>query len=149
MNSCVCICLVNQLDYFLSSHIDSIRSICPIVDRTSDELIEYYGDQFHLSFMNKNSISSSIANNIKNIHKEKRLQFFQSYFQFLTNILIIIEIYSKSIRNELHSYIDVSRNIWKNMNMVDGRTLDEVEVNLDILIYHMISYLENETRSFY
>ena len=40
-----------------------------------------------------------------------------------------IEIYSKSVENELTDYIDTSRNLWKNLNMEDGRSLDEVEVD--------------------
>jgi hypothetical protein len=39
-----------------------------------------------------------------------------------------IEIYCKYIHNELTDHIDISRNLWKNLNMEDGRSLDEVEV---------------------
>lgn len=123
--------LVNNLDNFLCKHVDSIRRICPIVDQTSDEIIEHYGDLFFLSFFNKDSKSSSInsySNHITNIRKEKKFQFIERYFQFLTSILMIIEMYSKYIHNELNDYIDTSRNLWKNLNMEDGRSLDEVEV---------------------
>lgn len=41
---------------------------------------------------------------------------------------MIIEIYSKYIQNEFIDYIDTTRNLWKNLNMEDGRSLDEVEV---------------------
>jgi hypothetical protein len=112
-------------------HVDSIRRLCPIVDQSSDEIIENYGDLFFLSFFNKNSKSSSVndhSNHVINIRKEKKFLFIERYFQFLTNILMIIEMYSTYIRNELIDHIDISRNLWKNLNMEDGRSLDEVEV---------------------
>ena len=122
---------MNNFDDFLCSHVDSIRHICPIVDKTSDEIIERYGDLFFLSFFNKNSKASSVnsnSNHIPNVRKEKKFQFIEQYFQFLTNILMIIETYSKYIQNELNDHIDTTRNLWKNLNMEDGRSLDEVEV---------------------
>ncbi len=122
---------MNSLDRFLCSYIDTIRHICPIVDQTSDEVIERYGDIFFLSIINKNMKSSSVnsnSNNVTKIRKEKKFQFIKGYFHFVTNILMIIEIYSKSIQNELSHYIDTSRNLWKNLNMEDGRSLDQVEV---------------------
>ena len=123
---------MTNLDQFLCSHIDSVRNICPIVNQTSDEIIERYGDLFFLSFLNKHSRSSPVDTNpdhIVQIRKEKKLQFFERYFQFLTNFLMIIEMYAKYIQNELIDYIDTSRNLWKTLNMEDGRSLDEVEVN--------------------
>ena len=42
---------------------------------------------------------------------------------------MLIEMYSKYIQNELNEYVDITRNLWKNLNMADGRSLDEVEVN--------------------
>ncbi|CAF0730512.1 unnamed protein product [Rotaria sordida] len=125
-----CYIYVNKLDDYLCSHIDSIRNICPIVDRTSNEVIERYSDVFFLSFMNKNSKSSTIhsnSNNINNIHEEKSFKVIQRFSQFLTNILMMIEIYSKSIQNELNDHIDACRNLWKTLNMEDGRSLDAVD----------------------
>ncbi len=122
---------MNNLDEFLCTHVDSIRRICPIVDQTSDEIIERYGDLFFLSFFNKNPKSSPVNNDfnhVPNVRKEKKFQFIEQYFQFLTNVLMIIEMYSKYIQNELNDHIDISRNLWKNLNMEDGRSLDEVEV---------------------
>ncbi|CAF3843746.1 unnamed protein product [Adineta steineri] len=121
---------LNSLDHFLCSHINSIRHICPIVDQTSDEVIERYSNLFFLSVINKSSKSSTINsnfNNITNVRKEKKFKFFETYFRFITNILMVIEMYSKSIKNELNDYIDTTRNLWKNLNMEDGRSLDEVE----------------------
>jgi len=122
---------VNNLDKFLCTRVDSIRRICPIVDQTSDEIIERYGDLFFLSVFNKNPKSSPVnsdSNHVPNVRKEKKFQFIEQYFQFLTNVLMIIEMYSKYIQNELNDHIDASRNLWKNLNMEDGRSLDEVEV---------------------
>jgi hypothetical protein len=127
--------LVNSLDGFLCSHMDSFRYICPIVDQTSDEVIERYGDLFFLSFLNKTSNSSSINSNIR---KGRKFLFMERYFQFLTNILIIIETYSKYIQNELNDHIDTSRNLWKNLNMEDGRSLDEVEVRI---IHSLVNFI--------
>ncbi len=120
---------MNKFDNFLCSHIDSIRYICPIVDKTSDEIIERCGDLF----LNKNSKASTVnsnSNNIINNRKEKKLQFIQRCFHFLTNILLIIETYSKYVQNELNHHVDTTRNLWKNLNMEDGRSLDQVEVRI-------------------
>ncbi len=122
------LCLVNNLDHFLCSRIDSLRQLCPIVEQTSDEIIERYGDLFFFSFFNKNSASSSINGHSTNNRRERKFQFIERYLQFLTHILMIIEMYSKYIQNELNDHIDTSRNLWKNLNMEDGRSLDEVEV---------------------
>ncbi|CAF3377809.1 unnamed protein product [Rotaria sp. Silwood1] len=124
-----CYPYVNKLDQYLCSHIDSIRNICPIIDHTSDEVIERYSDLFFLSFTNKNMKSSTVnnnSNNVNNIHEEKRFKFNQPLSQFLTNILMMIENYSKYIHHELNSHIDRYRNLWKKLNMEDGRSLDEV-----------------------
>jgi hypothetical protein len=119
------------LDQFLCSRIDSLRQLCPIVDQTSDEVIERYGDLFFFSYFTKNSASTSMndhSNHGTNNRREKKFQFIERYLQFLTHILMIIEMYSKYVLNELNDYIDTSRNLWKNLNMEDGRSLDEVEV---------------------
>lgn len=124
-------CLVNNLDHFLCSHVDSLRRFCPIVDQTSDEIIERYGDLFFLSIFKKNPTSSETSNDLDSEtkqRKERRFQFIDRYFQLITHILMIIEMYSKYVLNELNDYIDTSRNLWKNLNMEDGRSLDEVEV---------------------
>ncbi len=126
--------LVNNLDPFLCSYIDSIRHICPIVDQTSDELIERYGDLFIFSFFHKTSVDNN-SNHVTNNRKERKFRFIEKYFQFLTHILIIIEMYSKYIQNELNDYIDTSRNLWKNLNMEDGRSLDEVEVRNTLISF--------------
>ncbi len=68
------------------------------------------------------------SNHGTNNRREKKFQFIERYLQFLTHILMIIEMYSKYVLNELNDYIDTSRNLWKNLNMEDGRSLDEVEV---------------------
>ncbi|UJR35666.1 hypothetical protein I4U23_028416 [Adineta vaga] len=123
--------LLNSLDNFLCSHITSIQYFCPIVDETFDEIITRYGDIFFFSNFNKNSTSTSANSNsnvmINTRREKKSFKFIEKYIQFLTNILMTTEIYSKSIENELNDYIDTSRNLWKNLNMEDGRSLDEVE----------------------
>jgi hypothetical protein len=122
---------VKNLDHFLCSHIDTIRYFCPIVNQTSDEVFNRYSDLFFLSFTPENSPLCSVNSNsnpIINIRKEKKFKFIDRYFKFVTNILMIIEMYSKYIQNELNDYMDTSRNLWKNLNMEDGRSLDEVEV---------------------
>lgn len=125
-------CLVNNLDHFLCSHTDSLRRFCPIVDQTSDQIIERYGDLFFLSIFKKNSTSSETNNEsdsgTNKQRKERRFQFIDRYFQLITQILMVVEMYSKYVQNELNDYIDTSRNLWKNLNMEDGRSLDEVEV---------------------
>lgn len=60
--------------------------------------------------------------------KRRQFQFIDKYFQFITHVLMIIEMYSKYVQNEFNDHIDTSRNLWKNLNMEDGRSLDEVEV---------------------
>ena len=68
------------------------------------------------------------SNPEKTNRREKKFQFIERYLQFLTHILMIIEMYSKYVQSELSDHIDTSRNLWKNLNMEDGRSLDEVEV---------------------
>ncbi|CAF1020268.1 unnamed protein product [Adineta ricciae] len=123
--------LLNSLDNFLCSHVTSLQYCFPFVNQTFDELTDSYGDLFSLSIFTNGSKSASVhstTNVITNIRRERKsLKLFDRYFQFLTDILMSIEIYSKSIENELTDYIDTSRNLWKNLNMEDGRSLDEVE----------------------
>lgn len=130
------------MDEFLCTYVDSIRRFCPIVNQTSDEIIERYGDLFYLSYFNKTNKSSSTvnrnSNSVINNRKEKTFQFIQRYFHFLTKFLMTIETYSKYIQNEFIDYIDTSRNLWKNLNMEDGRSLDEVEVRN--FKYHLRSF---------
>ena len=124
-------CLVNNLDHFLCSHVHSLRRFCPIVDQTSDEIIERYGDLFFLSIFKKNTPSTGttdISDSEIKHRKERKFQFIERYFQFITHVLMIIEMYSKYVQNEFYDYIDTTRNLWKNLNMEDGRSLDEVEV---------------------
>ncbi len=145
------LCLVNNLDHFLCSHIDSLRRLCPIVDQTSDEIIEHYGDLFFLSFFTKNSASSSMnghSNHGTNNRKERKFQFIERYLQFLTHILMIIEMYSKYIQNELNDHIDTSRNLWKNLNMEDGRSLDGVEVRNFNSSSHFSSLRKTKVKNF-
>ena len=52
----------------------------------------------------------------------------ERYVQLVTNALMVVEMHSKSIQNELDHYTDASRNLWKSLNMEDGRSLDGVEV---------------------
>ncbi|CAF2392012.1 unnamed protein product [Rotaria sp. Silwood2] len=93
--------------------------------------MERCSDLFFLPFMNKTFKSSTIntnSNSVNNIHEKKNFKFIQQLSQFLTNSLMMIEIYSKSIQNQLNGHVDSYRNLWKNLNMEDGRSLDEVDL---------------------
>ena len=50
-------------------------------------------------------------------------------YQVLTHVLMMTEMYCRYVLNELNHHIEISRNLWKNLNMEDGRALEEVEVN--------------------
>jgi len=125
--------IVNTLDNYLCSRMDSIRSYCPIVNQTSDEFVKNYGDSLIFSFFNRHAKSVTTvkihSSHLTDVRKEKKSFSFERYFQFVTNFLMIIEMYSKYIQNEFLDYIDTSRNLWKNLNMEDGRSLDEVDVS--------------------
>ncbi|CAF4637097.1 unnamed protein product [Rotaria socialis] len=122
---------VNKLDHYLCSYIDTIRYFCPIVDHTSNEVFKRCGDLLFLSFIHKHSESSTTTTtttNMEHIPEENKFYFIQRFSQCLTSLLVIIELYSKYIRNELNDHIGRSRALWKKLNMEDGRSLDEVDV---------------------
>ncbi|CAF3398865.1 unnamed protein product [Rotaria socialis] len=122
---------VNKLDHYLCSYIDTIRYFCPIVDHTSNEVFKRCGDLLFLSFIHKHSESSTTTTttttNMEHIPEENKFYFIQRFSQCLTSLLVIIELYSKYIRNELNDHIGRSRALWKKLNMEDGRSLDEVD----------------------
>lgn len=118
------------MDNFLCSHVTSLQYFFPIVNQTFDEVTDYYGGLFSFGIFTNDSksVSADSTPNVVMRRERKPLKLFDRYFQFLTDMLMSIEIYSKSIENELTDYIDTTRNLWKNLNMEDGRSLDQVEV---------------------
>lgn len=120
--------LDNKWDGTLCSSLDSFRRLCPVVEQTADEFLEHYGDLYFISIFHKHSASS--PDQITQPRKERKDPGAERYFQFITNILMIIEIYSKHIQNEFFDYIGTSRNLWKTLNMEDGRSIEEVNVSM-------------------
>lgn len=125
--------LVNPLDPFLCSQVDSIRYVCPLVNQTKDEVIERCSDLFQLIFSPKNSAACTSNGSSTSALQSHRNRYLMKWvvrsFQLLTKVLIIVEMYCKYVLNELNDHIEISRNLWKNLNMEDGRALEEVEVN--------------------
>lgn len=105
--------------------------ICPIVNENRDQLINRFSQSAVSSFLQTKSSPSNDSYLIK---------FFQRYFSFLTHLLMIVEIYCKYILNELNDHIDTSRNLWKNLNMADGRSLDQVEVKILVEYIQQTNY---------
>ena len=125
--------LVNPFDPFLCSQVDTIRYVCPLVNQTKDEVIERCSDLFQLTFPPKNSSACTSNGSLTSTLHPPRNRYLMKWvvrsFQLLTKVLMVTEMYCKYVLNELNDHIEISRNLWKNLNMEDGRALEEVEVN--------------------
>lgn len=133
---------MNKLDQYLCSRIDSIRYMCPIIDRTSNEVIECYSDKIFPPFIGKTLRSSSVnsnSSNAKTDYQENQYNLVQKFFGFVTNFLMAIEMYSTCILHELNEHINASRKLWKKLNLEDGRSLDDVDVRIKIFSSNSIN----------
>ena len=129
--------LVTDLDQYLCSHIETIRTICPIVNENKDQLI---------GRLNQSSLRLFLQSKSSPTNDSFMTKFFRRYVSFLTSLLMLVEIYCKYVLNELNDHIDISRNLWKNLNMADGRSLDQVEVRRSQSIQSDKSFLSRRIR---
>lgn len=105
----------------------TVRRFCPIVNQTCHELLERYGDLLFASTVNPTPKADPDV--VTPVRREKKVHFTDRYVQFVTSALMVVEMHSKSVQHELDDYVDASRNLWKSLNMEDGRSLDRVEVS--------------------
>lgn len=93
--------------------------ILPIVNQTKDQVFDRYNQSPLFSFLRRKSSSTN---------QLYVINFFHRYMNALTSLFTTMETYCNYVLNELNDYMDISRSLWKNVNMADGRSLDEVEV---------------------
>ncbi|CAF1141959.1 unnamed protein product [Didymodactylos carnosus] len=130
---------VNDVDTFLCHQLETIKCYCPILQETKDQVVGRYSDLIYSIKLNQSEYSEQLDNsqtahysfskshnNIRN-NSKFIVNLWKESLSIITSLLLMFEMYAQNIQNELGDALNGCQMLWQNLNMEDGRALDDVQ----------------------